>query len=399
MIAIVWTLATLIALVIAGQCIFVALEILASVALPRRRGPAGSDREPQVCVVIPAHDESRHIADTVARLRLQIRPEDRLIVVADNCSDDTASLARAAGAEVIERNDPVEVGKGYALAYGVSHLRVGAPPDVVVFVDADCRLGEGSLNALAKASALTGRPAQATNLMTAPAGAGRGLRLAEFAWRVKNLARPLGAFNLGLPVQLTGTGMAIPWGPLQAAQLGSGHIAEDVKIGVELATAGFPPIFCPEARVLSEFPQSERGARDQRTRWEHGHLSNIVEFVLPMAVAALKQRRPDLLAMLVDLSVPPLAVLFMATVAANVVFLIPAVALNFGLAAGLARLGLLALGFAVGLGWLAYGRDLVSLRELALTPFYALSKLPMLWRFLTKRQILWVRADRGPRPE
>src|SRR5690349_9785249 len=60
----------------------------------------------QVAIVIPAHDESAGLVPTLDDLRPQLNSGDRLIVVADNCSDDTAAIAASAGAEVVQRDDP-----------------------------------------------------------------------------------------------------------------------------------------------------------------------------------------------------------------------------------------------------------------------------------------------------
>src|SRR6476659_9111480 len=80
------------------------------------------------------------LVEVVAALRVaEVKPAHRLVVVADNCTDDTAAVASAAGAEVISRNDPTQIGKGYALGWAINHISMD-PPDFVVFVDADCRI-------------------------------------------------------------------------------------------------------------------------------------------------------------------------------------------------------------------------------------------------------------------
>lgn len=85
--------------------------------------------------------EARVIADTPARISAPLRPQGRILVVADNCSDDTASIARGLGAEAVERHDALRRGTGYALAHGVAHLQALGAPARVVIVDADCSLG------------------------------------------------------------------------------------------------------------------------------------------------------------------------------------------------------------------------------------------------------------------
>ena len=162
-----------------------------------------------IAVLIPAHNESSGIIATLHSIQVQLRPQDRLLVVADNCSDDTAEVAERNGAEVINRHDSKNRGKGYALDFGLRYLSQN-PPDVVVIVDADCVLGANTLNPLAAIALLRRRPVQTLYLMYAK-GLDLKSKIAEFAWCVKNLVRPLGYANLGLPCQLMGTGMAFPW--------------------------------------------------------------------------------------------------------------------------------------------------------------------------------------------
>src|SRR5204862_3937180 len=144
---------------------------------------------------------------------------------------------RAAGAEVAERHDPLHRGKGYALDFGVRALE-SRPPAIVVVMDADCIIEEGSLERLARRCESSGRPVQALYLMRSPAGAGLKTRISEFAWVVKNQVRPTSFLRLGLPCQLMGTGMAFPWSILGQAPLASGHLVEFFQLGIDLPMPG-----------------------------------------------------------------------------------------------------------------------------------------------------------------
>ena len=197
---------------------------------------------PRIGVLVPAHNESENLLPTIADIKAQLAPGDRLLVLADNCCDDTASVARAAGAEVVERDDLTKIGKGYALDWGIRHLSAD-PPSIVVLIDADCRLSAETINRLVHATSRTGRPSQAVYLMTAPAGSSINYQVAEFAWRVKNWIRPLGLHGLNLPCQLVGTGMAFPWEVIQSANLATEHLVEDLKLGLDLAAPGIRPCF------------------------------------------------------------------------------------------------------------------------------------------------------------
>jgi cellulose synthase/poly-beta-1,6-N-acetylglucosamine synthase-like glycosyltransferase len=349
---------------------------------------------PRLAVVMPAHNESAGIAAALQSLRPQLQAGDRLLVVADNCSDDTAAVAAAAGAEVVERHDLSRRGKGYALDYGVRHLAADAPA-IVVIVDADCEVAPGALDRLVRRCAETARPVQALYLMHAPAGAGLKQRIAEFAWSVKNHARPLGFLRLGGPCQLMGTGMAFPWSLIHEAPLASGHIVEDMQLGLDLAGQGAAPLFCPQAQVSSHFPSTAEGMASQRTRWEHRHLGVIASQAPRMMWRALTRGRPSLVAMVLDLCVPPLASLVLLLVAwvglMGGFFVVSGGALPLQVAAATLAL----LGLAVMLAWWRFGRRSVSLGELLSAPAYVLGKLPMYAKLLRKRQVEWVRTRRG----
>ena len=251
------SLATLVAIPVAVFCI----EVLAAVIRPWQllSLPAGAESRPRVAVLVPAHNESKGLLGTLNDIQAQLRSADRLLVVADNCTDDTAEVAASAGVEVTKRSDFTKVGKGYALDWGLQHLSTD-PPDVIIIIDADCRLTKDTIDQLATVCWSTGRAVQALNIMSAPDRSSINYRVAEFAWRVKNWLRPLGLAALGLPCQLMGTGMAFPWRIIGSADLANGHLVEDMKLGLDLARAGHPPLFWPSAIVTSQFPLSIKGA-------------------------------------------------------------------------------------------------------------------------------------------
>jgi cellulose synthase/poly-beta-1,6-N-acetylglucosamine synthase-like glycosyltransferase len=348
---------------------------------------------PTVAVLVPAHNEASGIVATCDALRSQLEPGDRLLVVADNCSDDTVSLARMAGATVVERRDNTRTGKGYALAFGLKRLAEN-PPEIIVVVDADCTPGPQAVSRLARTCAAVQRPVQANYRMRSSPGASLRLRVAEFAAIVKNLVRPLGYRSLGLPCLLMGTGMAFPWRIVERTDFASGHLVEDMKLALELAEAGFPPYFCPEAEVDSNFPDSDSGFDAQRTRWEHGHLGLILSDVPAALIASIGKRNLPQFAVALDIFVPPIS--FLAMLAAI------SIAASAGIwwmsgAAGLLWVSVatfLVLAIAIGFSWWKFARDSISARELAFLPLYALTKLPLYLRFVHRRQAQWVRSPR-----
>lgn len=371
-------------------------EIVAATALSRWLRPPWSSHSvrPPVAVLVPAHNESSGLFPTLTNIRNQLLPGDRLLVVADNCSDDTAAVARAAGAEAIERNDAMKRGKGYALDRGVRHLR-SDPRQIVIIVDADCRLADGAIDNLASTCAGTGRPTQALYLMTAPIDSEINHQAAEFSWRVKNWLRPLGLYVLDLPCQLMGTGMAFPWEVIRSADLASSQIVEDMKLGLDLTLTGYPPLFCPSARVTSEFASSIQGAGTQRKRWEQGHLELIFKAAPRMLLNAFARRDLNLLAITLDLAVPPLSLLGMLVLGIFGLSLLDAVFGNSFGALAISTTSLLAFTIATFLAWLKCGRDVIPLGALLLMPSYAFRKVK-LYRQLVfgKLDSQWTRTDR-----
>ena len=386
-----WLLGLLAVIALVPVSVFFLQMLLA--CLPPRSRPLGISVRPRVAVLVPAHDEAAIIRATLASITPQLLAGDRLLVVADNCTDDTARLAREGGAEVVERLDMLRRGKGYALDFGVRHL-AEQPPEVVIVVDADCQVGEGAIDCLARRYHQVKRPVQALYLMRAPAGSGLKVQVAEFAWRVKNLVRPRGWARLGLPCQLMGAGMAFGWHDLALINLANGHLVEDVKLGLDLCQQGKPPVFCPEALVTSQFPASQQGMNSQRTRWEHGHLGLMLADAPKRALAAIRQRNGNLLAMTVDLLVPPLALLVLALLGLNLVTWLVYLLSGHGTPAWIALAALAMLALAVVLAWARFCRELIPFSVLLYAPFYAARKIPLYLGFLIKRQVEWVRSKR-----
>jgi len=365
--------------------------------------PPADDAAPRdpVAVLIPAHNESAVIEATLHSLMPQLRRGDAVWVVADNCTDDTASLARACGAQVTERHDTTLRGKTYALAHGITVLRtLPTPPRWVVFIDADCHVHPHSLDRLAQACQREQRPVQALNLMQQPPAAsghphGWRLRFAEFAWRVRNWVRPLGAQQLGWPCQLMGTGMALPLALLDDALFTHGHITEDMKLGIDLALSGHVPLFLPTALVTSTFPTTQAATRTQRTRWEHGHL----DMLLRQAPALLREgwRRGDqaVVGLALDLCVPPLALLTALLGLGWVSSLTLWWLGGLWIPLGVATLSLIGLVTAITRAWRGWGRDVMAGRELLMVPLFVLAKVPLYLGFVLRRQTRWIPTDRS----
>lgn len=381
-------LAWLLAVPVVLLMLVFAVEILAGL-VPLARLSLEDQTRP-AAVIVPAHNEEAGVGRTVAAIRAALPARCGLLVVADNCGDDTASIARRAGASVVERNDPKKRGKGFALAFARDHLNAN-PPDVVVVVDADCEIDHASLSALITHGAHG--PAQAVNLLRPDTSAGSMVQVSTFAFMIKNLVRQRGLSRLSGRVLLTGTGMALPWSLFQSAHLATDDLVEDLSLGLDLSERGFRPKLVEDATIWSP-ASSTSGTLKQRQRWEGGFLSASRRRLAP-AISALL-RRPNLkdLWALLSLSVPPLALLFLLGMAVAVLQL---TLLAAGApAAPLIMMFLSMLGASLALlsAWALLGRAFLKPMTILLLPLYILWKVPLYLRLLLGRPQSWVRADR-----
>jgi 1,2-diacylglycerol 3-beta-glucosyltransferase len=376
------------------------LLVLAAASFRRSRGPAPRPArpEPLLAVLVPAHDEEPIVGRCVASLRDQTHPaaRTRLVVIADNCTDRTAQVAMAAGAEVVERTDDRRGGKGHALRWAMDRLLAAPePPDAVVVVDADSVADRELLAHLAGALAGGADVAQAEYLVLADGDSVRA-RLVSAAFLLFHRVRFGGRAALGMPAFLVGNGMLFSRRLLEARPWNAFTGVEDLEYTIELRLAGFRPRFVGAARVMGPVPHGYRGMRGQRLRWEGGRWHVVRSRLLPLLRHALR-RDPGVLDAAVDLAVPPLGLLAMGALAGSGVAA-AAVALGVAPAWSLSPwlLSMAALAGFVLLGLWSAGAPASTWLALLEAPRF------LAWKALTYVRIAagfdprrWERADRG----
>lgn len=372
--------------------VIVAFECLLG-SLPRPKSSNAADGyRPGLVVLMPAHNESAVLAETLASVLPQLSAQDKVLLIADNCSDDTAAIGRALGVQVAERFNTELRGKTYALAFGIDALR-SQPPEVVIVVDADCRVESGALDILAKAAFKLDKPVQALYLMHAGKNSSVKIKIAAFAWVIKNQVRALGLSRLGLPCMLMGSGMAFPWHIISKTNLAIDALAEDYTLGGSLVAANHAPAFCPDAYVESEYPASDEVAYTQRRRWEHGHLNMILQYLPGLLKVVLGRGDVKGALFVFDMMVPPLAL--------QTMFVLLGLAIT-GCAAGwgvvqpfyvmLAGSTLFAL--ALLLAWYRYARHVISVSDALHIPLYLFSKISVYVSYVIAREKHWVKTKR-----
>lgn len=305
-------------LAIAGvPALLASLYLFGLTLLWRRETPARTPAHlPSCCVVVPAHNEAAGIAATLDSLMRLDYPSDRfqVVVVADNCTDDTAAIAVQSGATVLIREDGARRGKGWALRFAFDWLlrERRLAWDVVVVIDADSRVSPGLLTSIASRIAAGARAVQATYLPT-PGTPDPTSVITEVAFSAFHRLRSAGRERLGLSAGLRGNGMAFTRDLLATVPHDAFSRTEDLEFGVLLGLHGIRVGYAADAVVRGEMPTRREVVVRQRERWIGGRAEIARRFVPALLRAAWRTRRLMPLDLACDLLMPPLsAVVVMA---------------------------------------------------------------------------------------
>jgi 1,2-diacylglycerol 3-beta-glucosyltransferase len=265
-------------------------------------------------LIVPAHDEESGIAATVASLLEAEYPTAlrRVVVVADNCQDATAARAAEAGAVVLERHDLDRRGKGYALAHAFERSLADGVADAVVVVDADTNVSRNLLAAFDVRLRSGARAVQA-HYGVANARASWRTRLMHIGFTLFHDVRSRARERMRVSAGLRGNGMAFAVATLRAVPHDAFSIVEDVEYGIRLGLAGHRVHYAAEAQVLGQMVSSERASRSQRARWEGGRFALARRHGGGLFRQGLRRRSLVLLDLAMDLFVPPLTYVALAT--------------------------------------------------------------------------------------
>ncbi len=353
---------------------------------PRRKLPTAAGPL-RLAVIVPAHNEEAGIAGCVDSLLNADRTgiDLSIIVIADNCSDSTAGVARLAGARVVIRRNLEQRGKGYALDYAFRTL-ASEEHDAFLVIDADSTVSPGILLEMARHLRAGASAVQCCYLVRNPGGS-RRTRLMNLALLAFNVLRPRGRDRWGLSAGIYGNGFALSSETLRAVPYTTASVVEDLEYHLALVRAGRRVHFADNAAVYGEMPTAGQGVKTQRTRWEGGRFRMLAEKAPALAREVLAGRFA-LLEPLLDLLLLPLAfhvtLLFLAVLAPY--WPVRAIAL-----AGFAALVFhLVAAIAVGGGGI---RDLLALLT---APFYIVWKILLIPALLrtSKSGAAWVRTER-----
>lgn len=397
-----WSLIDVLAAIVALPVVLAAGYLfLLTVLSGKARPPPQGTNEPFFDIVVPAHNEEKVIAQTVQSLLAIQWPaaKRRVLVVADNCKDTTAQVARDAGATVLERTSQTERGKGYALAFAFEKSRQDGLAQAVVVVDADTLVTPNLLRAFADRLALGAHAMQAHYGVSNPFA----------AWRTTLMAIALGMFHkvrgrgreaLRTSAGLRGNGMCFTHALLQQVPHDAFSVVEDLEYGIRLGRAGHRVWYVDEADVRGEMVTSEAASRSQRVRWESGRKVMVRQQGFALLRDGLKQKNRVLVDLAFDLLVPPLSYVALGSVAVLIGGLVLFWLGGTGatLSAGAACVSWVAL--YVLRGWSVSQTGVRGLFALVTAPLYVFWKVALMRR-QRAAPTEWVRTTReaeGQRP-
>jgi cellulose synthase/poly-beta-1,6-N-acetylglucosamine synthase-like glycosyltransferase len=279
----------------------------------RKKEPS-RNRYLNIGVAIPAHNEEESIARTIGSILGNDYPANRfeVYVIADNCTDQTASRAREAGAQVFERFDDERRGKGFALDWFLTSCRRHyVQTDAIAIVDADVTADR---NFLLEISASLSNPdihvVQAYNGVSNPNDGWRPA-LIDAAFNIFNHLRMAGSFRLSGTAVLKGNGMGFRTRLLERYAWPCHSIVEDMEFTLLLLQEGITVHYNPDAVVRSEMVTSGRNASSQRARWEGGRFMLVRNMARPLLRLFRETGQARYLYALAELAMPPLSLLVM----------------------------------------------------------------------------------------
>jgi 1,2-diacylglycerol 3-beta-glucosyltransferase len=373
------------------------LSILALAA--RRHALTSSFHYRQMAVVVPAHNEESTIEKTVRNLLAIDYPKDAfdVVVIADNCSDRTAEIARGCGASVYERQNREFRGKGYALRWGFDLLLSAKPSyDAVIVVDADSVVTTNLLCVMNSYLEGGARAIQCTDIVRPLPGAWSS-EITRLGFTLYNYVRPLGRCALGGSAGLRGNGMCFSAETLTSVPWQAYSLAEDLEYGLILLLNGITVAFAPEANVIATMPRAAANAETQRARWEAGRIPIIRNYAGLLLLTAVKRMSLRLFDAFVHLVTPPLVNLLGTVV---VLFVLNLVLWGVGVqeAAGFAWIWLTLVGIGVLhvlIGLIVARADWLMFKALLQIPRYVIWKLLVYTKLLLGRRTdEWVRTTR-----
>ncbi|MCH8494541.1 MAG: glycosyltransferase family 2 protein [Balneolales bacterium] len=372
------------------------LSILALFA--KKRTVFDSKINRRFAFIIPAHNEEKIISKTIYSVSSLIYPKKQydVFVIADNCTDQTAQKARALGATVLERTNPIQRGKGFALRWAFDAILSREDKyDAVVVIDADSLISGNFLEVM-NDYLDRGKLVIQCSDMVLPEPGNWSVEATRIGFMLYNYVKPLGRKVLGLNMGLRGNGMCFDVDVLRNVPWQAWSLTEDVEYGLVLQLNGINIDFAPEAEVLAQMPIEASNAETQRSRWELGRFQIIGAYTPKFLYKAITKGSFVYFDTFIELITPPfvnmmfmITLFFIAGCALWLASLLPIFHVILWIILLLTGICYLFVGLYVG------GADKALYKSLLGLPVYIFWKLKVYFMALRKgREVKWIRTER-----
>jgi len=356
-----------------GICLY--LTVLTLAAFLFRKKSDELARPLKLTVVIPAHNEALQIQATIEAVRRSRYPENDygVIVIADNCDDETAVMAENAGALALVRSDPIHRGKGQALDWFLKeNQNAYASYEGIVIIDADTLVDENFLREMSASLSYPGILVAQGYYGVSNATDNWRTALMSAALAVFHHVRPAGRNRLGGSAGLKGNGMAFHVSVLKKYGWPAYSIVEDLEFGAQMLLDGICVHYNPDAVISAEMAVTRKQAETQRRRWEGGRYEIFRKYAPALLRRWISQRRFCYFDGFMDLLIPPLSALILVFIVLLIValWLFPFMVLPLGIA-------LMGIGFYVLSGLILRRAPLAVWLYLITAPFFIMWKIPL----------------------
>lgn len=254
--------------------------------------PILEDKQNRFMAIIPAHNEESVIANLIDSLKKQNYPKELLdiYVIADNCTDKTAEIAKNAGAIVLERFDEENKTKGHALKWFLNKkIEEDAPYDAFCVFDADNIAHEDFIKNMNKKLCQGEDVVQGYRDIKNPTDSWISAGYAIFYWTMNRFYH-LARYNLGLSPLINGTGFMVKFDVIKPTGWDTKTLTEDIEFSLKRIIAGKKLGWATDAIVYDEQPVGFKQSWSQRSRWTVGHMQCIQNYTKDLATATKEHK-------------------------------------------------------------------------------------------------------------
>ena len=254
--------------------------------------PILEEKTNRFMAIIPAHNEEAVVENLVASLQKQDYPRDAydIYVIADNCTDNTAKIAKQAGAIVYERFDAMHKTKGAALKWFLAQkIEEDAPYDAFCIFDADNIVDVNFLKNMNKKLCQGETVVQGYRDIKNPTDSWITAGYAIFYWTMNRFYH-LARYNIGLSPLINGTGFMVRFDQVKPEGWNTQTLTEDIEFSLKQIIKGKKLGWARDAIVYDEQPVGFKQSWSQRSRWTVGHIQCMQEYTKQLAEATVEKK-------------------------------------------------------------------------------------------------------------